>query len=83
MLDRSNGKNESYMEFCYSFCQINEPFVDFAVRKILFSTCYYFSLNIGNFRNPTSVRNKASRRVYLVMIESNSHIRYRYSMAEI
>ncbi|PAV63474.1 hypothetical protein WR25_01428 [Diploscapter pachys] len=34
MLDRSSGKNESYMEFCYSFCQINEPFVDFAKSYI-------------------------------------------------
>uniref|UniRef100_A0A8R1I2Y6 Uncharacterized protein n=1 Tax=Caenorhabditis japonica TaxID=281687 RepID=A0A8R1I2Y6_CAEJA len=27
----SDGKHENYQEFCTNFCQINEPFVQFAV----------------------------------------------------
>ncbi|VDM59600.1 unnamed protein product, partial [Angiostrongylus costaricensis] len=35
MLNPRTNKSESYREFCFSFCQINQPFVQFAVSSCL------------------------------------------------
>uniref|UniRef100_A0A158PAF3 SSD domain-containing protein n=1 Tax=Angiostrongylus cantonensis TaxID=6313 RepID=A0A158PAF3_ANGCA len=44
MLNPRTNKNESYREFCFNFCQINQPFVQFAVSSCL--TLFNYSVEL-------------------------------------